>query len=99
MNEATQTGVAMAAIAAVCTVAGALLGWLKERDKLQFDAKLAALQAQNTNQESRILALTATQDECEEGQRRAEDRARSCEEKHATTESRLSEIERIMAAR
>ena len=35
MNETTQTGVAMAAIAAVSTIAGLLIGWLRDRDKLR----------------------------------------------------------------
>lgn len=45
MNEATQTGVAMAAIGMVGTVVGLLIGWLKDRDKLRYDAEFAKLKA------------------------------------------------------
>lgn len=46
MNEATQTGVAMAAIATISTVAGLVIGWLRDRDKLQYDQRLSSQDAQ-----------------------------------------------------
>lgn len=46
MNEATQTGAAMAAIGMVGTVVGLLIGYLKDRDKLRYDAEFAKIRAQ-----------------------------------------------------
>lgn len=56
MNEATQTGVAMAAIGMIGTIVGLLVGYLKDRDKLKYDAEFATLKAnsEKCNQEHAI---------------------------------------------
>lgn len=100
MNEATQTGVAMAAIGLVGTIAGLFFGWLKDRDKIKFDKKLTdqaaqiqTLTTQNATQGTQMAAqatqiatLTTTQADCEK-------KHKECEEKHKTTETRIEALE------
>src|SRR5215510_2379287 len=90
MDPATQQGAAMAAIGLAGTIAGLFFGWLRDRDKLQFDKKLLALQGQNALQGTQIAALTASSAECEK-------KHKVCEEQHKTTELRIEEIERQLA--
>lgn len=99
MNDATQTGFAMAAIGLAGTIAGLFFGWLKDRDKLKFGDEVTALKAQNTvqagqiaAQELKITSLTAIQAACEQ-------RHKECEEKHKTTETRIADIERSLEAK
>lgn len=90
MNDATQTGFAMAAIGLAGTIAGLFFGWLRDRDKLQYDAKFTALQTQNSTQAAQIATLADTQAECEK-------RHKECEDQHKTTELRIRDIEQALA--
>ncbi len=90
MNEATQTGAAMAAIGMAGTLVGLIVGYFKDRDKLKYDAEFAALKNQNAGQATQIAtqavqigALVKQHDECQ-------DRAR-------TQDARLASIEAALA--
>jgi|GEM_PF-3741555 len=88
MNEATWTGVAMALIALASSAFGYVFGWLKERDKLRFDA--------------RLLAAEQSGRECDEKHAATEKKLAACEEKHEQQEQRQrrteSELTQIRAA-
>lgn len=92
MNEATQTGVAMAAMGMIGTIVGLIVGFLKDRDKLRFDSDLAALKTQNTTQAAQIADNTKKLQDCEE-------KHRDCEEKHVSMVERMVEIERSLAGK
>jgi len=89
MNDATQTGVAMAAIAMIATVMGSVISYLKDRDKLRYDNELAALKHQNAGQATQLATLTVAQIECER-------RHRECEEKHQTNSQQIAEIRAML---
>lgn len=89
MNDATQTGVAMAAIAMISTVAGLVVGYFRDRDKLRYDNELSGLRAQNTaqakqmaDQDVKIAELKRTHDECEA--------------QHRDTSARLAVLEKAL---
>lgn len=97
MNDSTQTGVAMAAIAAVCTIVGQLFGWLRDRDKLHNDKQLteqsveiASLKSQNTAQAKQ---MSEQDTEIAELKRTHAD----CESQHRDTSARLAALERALA--
>jgi type II secretory pathway pseudopilin PulG len=92
MNDSTQTGVAMALIAAVCTIAGYVVGWLKDRDKLRYGEEICALKAQNTVQQSQIEANATALVECKE----AHD---ACKDMQQATNERLSGIEQALTTK
>jgi len=89
MNDATQTGVAMAAIAMIATVMGSVISYLKDRDKLRYDNEFATLKHQNAGQATQLAILTVAQSECER-------RHRECEEKHQTNSQQIAEIRAML---
>jgi chromosome segregation ATPase len=94
VNDSIQNGVAMAAIAATCTIAGQCLGWLRDRDKLRYDKTLTDQAAKIETQAGQIAGLTA-QNTSQAGQIEAwEKKHEECEQKHKTMESRLDQLER-----
>lgn len=85
MNDATQTGVAMAVIGLLGTISGLFFGWLKDREKLRYDTEFAALKTQNATQATQIATLTQEHAKCQEQNR--------------STEARLASIEAALAAK
>lgn len=96
MNDATQTGVAMAALTMVGTVVGVVVGYFKDRDKLRYDSELSGLRTQNaaqakqmSDQDTEIAVLKKTHQECEK--QHTETNARLVE-----TNERLAVLERSL---
>lgn len=92
MTEATQTGVAMAAIGMIGTVVGLIVGVVKDRDKLKYDkkitdqdAKIAVLTIQNTQQAAEMVSLRHQHTECVE--------------QHKTVEAELVQIRLSLAGK
>ena len=85
MDPQTQQGLAMAVIGLAGTAFGLLASTIRDRDKLKYDAKLLALEAQNATQAGQIADLRSTQEECEE-------RHEQCEEQHKTVAQRLDAL-------
>ncbi len=90
MNDATQTGVAMAFIAAACTIAGQFIGWLRDRDKLRYDKDLADLKSQNSGQAAQITVLSAGQKACEE-------KHQACEQEQQSLKTDVRDIKLALA--
>ncbi len=104
MNDTTQTGIAMAALAMIGTVVGTVVGYFRDRDKLRHDVQLKALETQNKTQAEQIA--TQAEQIATQGKRitrltqisRKRDRKhRECEEQHQATAARLEQIESKLA--
>lgn len=96
MNETVQTGAAMVA----CTIAGLFFGWLKDRDKLRYDAKFAALETageqrkvENLIQAAQIKTLTGQNVEQGEQIETLTTQHAECKEDHAETHAKLDACE------
>lgn len=98
MNEATQTGVAMAIVGMIGTVAGLLVGYFKDRDKLRYDHELGGLRAQNAGQARQIEALERSTREGTEAHERTLSELKMCMEHHRATDARLAALERRQSA-
>lgn len=75
---------------AAITAAGAMFGaWVKrkaDKDRLEFDAKMAALQASNEACEEKHA-------EIEERHAEVERKLEACEERHTETDARITALE------
>lgn len=106
MNEVTQTGFAMGAIGLAGTVAGLFFGWLKDRDRLNNGTEITEIKAQNTVQAGQIAANALASAQLARQLSACERKHDECEEKHqvaaerqATTDARIEEIMRLIAAK
>jgi hypothetical protein len=86
IDAGARNGILMAVVGALGTAFGLFINWLRDRDKLRYDSKLQALEAQNALQASQIAALTRRSEDCEA-------KHRACEEGHKTMELRVAQIE------
>lgn len=97
MNGDVQTGVAMAAIALISSVAGMIVGYFKDRDKLKYDAEFASLKNQNANQAKQIADSAGTIAVLQRDQQECLERHQECLDQHEQTERRLKALEESLS--
>lgn len=78
-NAATWIGVALGALALMGTIATAAIAYLTNRDKLQYDVKLALLEKSNQ--------------ECKEAHKACEERSGEQDAKIESQDERISKLE------
>ena len=90
MDQGTVNGLLMATVAAFGTAFGLFINWMRDRDKLRYDSKLQALEAQNATQAAQIEALKDRSEDCEA-------KHEACEEKQRTVELQVKGIQAALA--
>ena len=78
----TWVGVALSAVALAGTIAQGVITWLRERDKLLYDVKLATL-------ETELQSAKEGQVKCEERHDEVNKKLDECHDMHETTNAKL----------